>query len=175
MTIKQKQLSRWNICVTHWGQGRHACVSKLNIIGSDNGLVPGRRQAIIWTNVHLLSIGPLGTNFAKLNQNTKLFVQENAFESIVCEMAAILSRERWVNVWYVYALQVFVWHTQTKPGHSGNPRTVQNSAKYVERIINMEYNPKNMIIWDFDLPGTIRVVPRNTMVGSAHKAITVAS
>ena len=26
------------------------CVSKLTIIGSDNGLSPGRRQAIIWTS-----------------------------------------------------------------------------------------------------------------------------
>ena len=44
------------------GEGRvtHICVSKLNIIGSDNGLSPGRRQAIIWTNVWILLIGPLG-------------------------------------------------------------------------------------------------------------------
>ena len=28
----------------------YICVSKLTIIGSDNGLLPGRRQAIIWTN-----------------------------------------------------------------------------------------------------------------------------
>ena len=32
------------------------------------------------------------------NQNTKLFIHKNAFEKIVCEMAAILSRRRWVNV-----------------------------------------------------------------------------
>ena len=35
------------------------CVDKLTIIGSDNGLLPGRRQAIIWTNVRILLIGPL--------------------------------------------------------------------------------------------------------------------
>ena len=29
------------------------------------------------------------------NQNTKLFVHENAFETILCEMATILFRERW--------------------------------------------------------------------------------
>ena len=39
------------------------CVSKLAIIGSDDGLSPGRRQAIIWTNAGILLIGPLGTNF----------------------------------------------------------------------------------------------------------------
>ena len=32
-----------------------------------------------------------------LNRNTKLFIHENAFESVVCKMAAILSRGRWVN------------------------------------------------------------------------------
>ena len=44
--------------VTHWGRVRHVCVGKLTIIGSDNGLSPGRRQAIIWTNAGILLIGP---------------------------------------------------------------------------------------------------------------------
>ena len=41
----------------------HICVSKFTIIGSDNGLSPGRHQALIWTNARILLIGPLGTNF----------------------------------------------------------------------------------------------------------------
>ena len=51
------------ICVlsTHWGWVTHICVSKQTIIGSDNGLLPGRRQAIIWTNDGILLIGHLGT------------------------------------------------------------------------------------------------------------------
>ena len=44
----------------------HICVSKLTIIGSDNGLSPGRRQAIIWTNAGILLIGPLGINFSEI-------------------------------------------------------------------------------------------------------------
>ena len=44
-------------CLTHWGRVTHICVSKLTIIGSDNGLSPGRRQAIIWTNAGILLIG----------------------------------------------------------------------------------------------------------------------
>ena len=43
----------------------HICVGELTIIGSDNGLSPERRQAIIWTNAELLLNGPLGTNFSK--------------------------------------------------------------------------------------------------------------
>ena len=52
--------------LTHWGRVTHICVGNLTIIGSDNGLSPGRRQAIIWTNAVILSIGPLGTNFSEI-------------------------------------------------------------------------------------------------------------
>ena len=46
--------------LTHWGRVTHICVSKQTIIGSDNGLSPGRRQAIIWTNAGILLIRTLG-------------------------------------------------------------------------------------------------------------------
>ena len=52
--------------LNHWGQVTHICVSKLTIIGSDNGLSPGRRQAIIWINAGILLIGPLGTDFIEI-------------------------------------------------------------------------------------------------------------
>ena len=50
----------------HWGRVTHICVGNLTIIGPDNGLSPGRRQAIIWTNDWILLIGPLGTNFSEI-------------------------------------------------------------------------------------------------------------
>ena len=56
----------WAKSLTHWGRVTHICVSKLTIIGSDNGLSPDRRQAIIWTNAGLLLIWPLGTNFSEI-------------------------------------------------------------------------------------------------------------
>ena len=52
--------------LTHWGRVTHICVSKLTTIGSDNGLSPGRRQAIIWTNAGILLIRTLGTNFSEI-------------------------------------------------------------------------------------------------------------
>ena len=52
--------------LTHWGRVTHICKSELIIIGSDNGLLPGRRQAIIWTNAGILLIGPLGGNFSEI-------------------------------------------------------------------------------------------------------------
>ena len=52
--------------LTHWGRVVHICVSKLTIIGSDHGLSPGRRQAMIWTNAGILLIGTSGTNFSEI-------------------------------------------------------------------------------------------------------------
>ena len=52
--------------LTHWGRVTHIFVSKLSIIGSDNGLSPGRRQAIIRINAGILLIRPLGTNFNEI-------------------------------------------------------------------------------------------------------------
>ena len=44
----------------------HLYVSELGSLGSGNGLSPVRRQAITWTNVHLLSIRPFWTNFSEI-------------------------------------------------------------------------------------------------------------
>ena len=52
--------------LTHWGRVTHICVGKLIIIGSDNGLSPGRRQAIIWTIAGIWLIRPLGTIFSEI-------------------------------------------------------------------------------------------------------------
>ena len=49
-----------------WGRLTHICVSKLTIIRSDDGLSPGRCQAITWTNAGILLIGPLGINFSEI-------------------------------------------------------------------------------------------------------------
>ena len=51
----------------------HICVGKLTIIGSDNGLSPGRRQAIIWTNARKVLIRPLGTNFSEISIGIETF------------------------------------------------------------------------------------------------------
>ena len=52
--------------LTHWGRVTHICVSKLSIIGWDNGLSANQRQAIIWTNAGILLIGTLRTNFNEI-------------------------------------------------------------------------------------------------------------
>ena len=59
--------------LTHWGRVTHICVSKLTIIVPDNGLSPGRRQAIIWTNAGILLIRTLGTNFSEILSEIHIF------------------------------------------------------------------------------------------------------
>ena len=54
------------LVLINWGLVMHICVSKLTIIGLDNGLSPGRRQAIIRTNAGILLLWPLGTNFREV-------------------------------------------------------------------------------------------------------------
>ena len=93
--------------LTHWGRVMHICVNKLSIIGSDNGLSPQRRQAIIWTNAGILLIGPLGTNFSENLIKIQTFsLKANMFENVVCEMLFISSRPQSVKcvqtVVYVY-------------------------------------------------------------------------
>ena len=63
----------WWQLLTHWGRVTHICVSKLTIIGSDNGLSPDRRQAIIWTNAGISLIRTSGTNFSESLSEIRAF------------------------------------------------------------------------------------------------------
>ena len=63
----------WIWRITHWGRATNICVSETIIIGSDNGLSPGRCQAIIWANAGIMLIGPLGINF------NEILIEFNAF------------------------------------------------------------------------------------------------
>ena len=79
---------------THWVRVTYICVVHLTIIGSDNGLAPGRRQAIIGTNAGILLIGSFNRDKRQwnFNQNSCIFIQENALEKVVCKRMAILPR-----------------------------------------------------------------------------------
>ena len=55
----------YKIPLTQWGRVTHICVVEMTIIVSDNGLSPGRCQAIIWINAGILFIGHYGTNFSE--------------------------------------------------------------------------------------------------------------
>ena len=62
----------------------HICVGKLTTFGSDNGLSPGRRQTIIWTNAGILLIGLLGTNFSEI----LIEIQTFSFQKVHFKMSS---------------------------------------------------------------------------------------
>ena len=67
-------------------------------MGSDYDLLPGRRQAIIWTNAGISLIGPLGANFSEILIEIHAFsFKKMRFEKFVCEMTSLLSRPQVLN------------------------------------------------------------------------------
>ena len=103
--VTNKVISMWckfylnfHEMLTHWSRVMHICVSRITNIGSDNGLSPGRRQAIIRTSAEILLIWTLWNIFQwNLHSNSHIFIQEDAFEHVVWKMAAILSRPQCVK------------------------------------------------------------------------------
>ena len=71
----------------------NASVNKA-IIGTYNGLPPVRWKAINWTTENIFQWN--------LNQNTVTFMQEDVFENVVCEIAAILSRPQYLKRYDVH-------------------------------------------------------------------------
>ena len=72
-------------------------------IGSDNGLSPVRRQAIIWTNAVLFSIVPSGTKFSEI----RIKIQDFSFMKMHLKISSAKRRPfcpgkdelRWVSEW----------------------------------------------------------------------------
>ena len=69
----------------------YICESELANFGSGNDLSPIRHQAIAWTNVDLLSIGLLGTNFIEIRIEIQNFSFMQVHLKTICKMSAILS------------------------------------------------------------------------------------
>ena len=88
----------------------------------------------IWNIVNWTLGYKLQWNF---NRNSNIFIQENAFESVVCEMVAILSRPQCVKCWTDISLDVkgsTVKHhvsrvstTQSAVDHRRDPDWVRHS------------------------------------------------
>ena len=111
LTLKKLYEKIWfcsKLWLTHWGRVTHICVGKSTIIGSDNGLSPERRQAIIWNNAGILWIGPLGTYFSEILTGIQAF----SFK----KMHLKISSAKWrpfclgLNVLTVYQF-LAAWHS----------------------------------------------------------------
>ena len=91
--------------LTHWGRVTHICVSNLTITGSDNGLSPGRRHAIIWTNAGVLLIRPLGTNFSEI----LIGIQPSSFRKMYLKMLSAKWRPICLGLNVLTLVQVKPW------------------------------------------------------------------
>ena len=108
--------------LTHWGRVTHIFIRKLTIVGSDNGLSPGRRQAIIWTNVGKLLIGPLGTNFSEISIKIRPF----SFKKMHLKMSSAKWRPfclglnvliRNIKIWLHFLFSFFLFFLHTEMQH----------------------------------------------------------
>ena len=65
-------------------------VGKITTIGSDNGLSPGRRQAIISFSAGILLIGYIRINFSEIiSDKSYVSIKGNALQNVVYGMMAI--------------------------------------------------------------------------------------
>ena len=120
----------WIFFLTHWGRVTHICVSNLTIIGSDNGLLPDRPQAIIWTNAGLLLIGPLGTNFSEI------LIEILTFSFKTRGLSAYIAR------WLLASWQIL---------SSINQSTIMViiKIKVIMKIINNDHHKQRQIIFSY--------------------------
>ena len=75
----------------HWRRVTHICVSNLTIIGSDNSLSPGRRQAIIWTPVGISWLDSLEQIQRHFDKISIISIQENADKWVECKQLQFVS------------------------------------------------------------------------------------
>ena len=115
----------------------------------DNGLSPGRRQAIIWTNVGILLIWPVGTYFSEISIDIQTFsLKKKHFK---------VSSGKWRP--FCFGLSVLndrhlqqilsVRYSKLLPGNYGNPLRAQLDGQ----VTNMCLFQLNSIINIFQMSG----------------------
>ena len=86
----------YNQALTHWSRVMHICVSRPSLVQimACRLVVPSHHLNQWWNIVNWTLGNKLQSN---LNRNLYIFIEENAFENVTCEMAAILSWPQSVN------------------------------------------------------------------------------
>ena len=127
-----------NPTLTHWGRVTHICVSKLTIIGSDNGLSPSWLQAIIWTNDGILLVGAFGTNFSEILIEIQTFsFWKNRFN---------VSSAKWRPFWVNKLMTGDAYMHQWTWVHSSPPK--QNGHHFADDIFKCIFcNEKSSILF----------------------------
>ena len=128
--------------LTHWGRATHICVGKLTTIGSDNGLSPGRRQAIISTIAGILLIWPLGRNFSEISIDIQTF----SFKKIHFKMASAKWRPSCLG------LNVLTSPNQLWPGELESWRVEYEHTLCVRKSMNSVFTvsrPEVPPVWNW--------------------------
>ena len=149
----------WNSCnrsiysdhfvLTHWGWLTDICVTKINIIGSDNGLPPAQRQAIIWTNDGILLNGPLRTNFSEIWIRINTF----SFTKIYLKMSSGKCRP------YCLGLNVLIYPLNLIKSHPGAWARYLLTQVYDRNTMFIQNSPTSQAStpqksWSIHPPGT---------------------
>ena len=113
----------------------HICVGNLIIIGSDNGLSPGRRQSTIWTNTGILLIWPLGTNFNEI----LIGIQTFSFKKMHLKMSSAKWRPFCLGLNVLIFLRVSQQETKTWSRSSDLYNPSNRSAKHRSYQQTMTY------------------------------------
>ena len=117
----------------------HICISKQTIIGSDNGLSPGRRQDIIRTNAAVLLIWTVGTNFSEILSEIHIF----SFKKMHLKMS---SAKWWQFCLGLKVLMLNVW------GRSCPVRLqIDQSHKSHNAMDTCTFLSQNGALWDVGL------------------------
>ena len=91
----------------------HICVNDLTTIGSENGVSPGRRLVGAWSALNqcwnIVNWTPTNKLQWNIDRNSWIYIQENPFENVVCEIASILSRLQCVKKKNVLTRHLIGW------------------------------------------------------------------
>ena len=152
--------SNYESVITHWGRVMHICISKPTIIASDNGLSPGRCQAIIRTNAGILLIWPLGTNFSEI----LIPIHSFSFKKMHLKM----SSGKWrpfclsLNVLIKLLLRIDILSTtcEIDPSHKSHNALVSHNALFYNRNVHICahfcYKMVHCGIWNRYIVGFVR-------------------
>ena len=113
----------------HWVT--HICVTKLTIIGADISLLPGWRQAIIWTNVGILLIGPLGANFSEI------FIENYTFSFKKIHLKNVI----WKWQPFCLCLNVLIYECYYSIGNQGLDRSKKRGNNRIGEIGSVNSTP----------------------------------
>ena len=125
----------------------HKSVGNLTIIGSDNGLSPCQRQAIIWTNAGILLMRPLKANFSGILIEIHTF----PFKKMQLNRSSLKWRPFCLRLNVLSHLQT-QWCPSSHPTHNFRWQQICGNLVFSELHINSSYiTMKNTNVLKFRL------------------------